>query len=55
MKKSSGRKERRRLIRANNRKNGANIKHRQKVAKARRLYVKKKAKAKLARKQRKAA
>ena len=55
MKKSSGRKERRRLIRQKKRLASAEIKHRDKVAKERRLYAKKKAKAKLARKQRKAA
>ena len=55
MKKSSGRKERRRLIRQNRRDAGRKAIKAEQRAKASRLYKKKRAKAKLARKQRKAA
>lgn len=55
MKKSAGRKERRRLIRQNVREGGRKAMKAEQRAKTSRLYKKKRAKAKLARKQRKAA
>ena len=55
MKKSPGRKERRRLIRNNRKSHGKEIINADKKAKERKLWKKKRAKAKLARKQRKAA
>ena len=55
MKKSAGRKERRRLIRQNRREEGHRVMKAEQRAKASRLYKKKRAKAKLARKQRKVA